>query len=59
MTLTLTPTLRSDRWQAFGSHFQTDYADMLASFAAMKSHPKVRVMVPPPLYRNGVYQVSE
>ena len=47
---------RSDRWQAFGAQFQSDYTDMLASFEHMDSNPTIHVMVPPPLYENGVYQ---
>jgi lysophospholipase L1-like esterase len=50
---------KANRWQMSSSVFPSDYADMLASFKSMPSKPKVFVMVPPPLYRDGVYGMNQ
>ena len=50
---------KANRWANWSSTFPGDYADMLASFQKMPSKPKVFVMVPPPLYRNGVYGMNQ
>ena len=50
---------KANRWANWSSAFPSDYADMLASFQKMPSKPKVFVMVPPPLYRNGVYDMNQ
>ena len=50
---------KANRWANWSTAFPRDYADMLASFQKMPSKPKVFVMVPPPLYRNGVYDMNQ
>ena len=50
---------KANRWANWSFAFPSDYADMLASFQKMPSKPKVFVMVPPPLYRNGVYDMNQ
>eukprot|EP01051_Picozoa_sp_SAG22_P015119 SAG22_NODE_1932_length_3292_cov_1.713749_2_plen_174_part_00 len=37
----------------------SDYSDMIASFKRMPSKPRILLMVPPPLYRNGVYGMNQ
>lgn len=49
---------KADRWQTYGKFFADDYSDMVASFQQMKSKPRVFLMVPPPLYVNGCYQMN-
>jgi len=46
-------------WGPLAAEFPADYADMIASFAAMKSKPKIYLMVPPPLYRDGTYGMNQ
>lgn len=48
-----------DRWQKSSSAFSSDYAAMIASFKRMPSHPEVLIMVPPPLYSDGVYGMNQ
>ena len=50
---------RYDRWGNFSQFFSSDYADMLNTFAAMPSKPVVLTMVPPPLYMDGRYGMSQ
>jgi lysophospholipase L1-like esterase len=50
---------KADRWQNSASQFSRDYASMLASFRRMPSHPQLLIMVPPPLYRDGVYGMNQ
>ena len=49
---------KADRWAKWGNVFPSDYQDMIASFQAMKSKPKIYLMVPPPLYVNGCYGMN-
>ena len=46
-------------WDTLAGDFPGDYADMIASFAAMPSKPKIWLMVPPPLYRDGTYGMNQ
>jgi len=46
-------------WGRFADAFPADYAEMLANFVAMPSHPQVWLMVPPPLYREGTYGMNQ
>jgi len=46
-------------WGHLSDEFPGDYADMIASFAAMASKPRIYLMVPPPLYRDGTYGMNQ
>ena len=46
-------------WGHLADEFPKDYAEMIASFAAMASNPKIWLMVPPPLYRDGTYGMNQ
>ena len=47
------------RWAMSSGLFPSDYADMVHSFLSLSSKPKVYVMVPPPLYRDGRYNMNQ
>eukprot|EP01052_Picozoa_sp_SAG31_P045702 SAG31_NODE_8455_length_1447_cov_2.009644_2_plen_235_part_00 len=49
---------KTDRWRTFGRVFPSDYKDMIGNFQAMASKPKIYLMVPPPLYVNGCYEMN-
>ena len=38
--------------------FAADYRDLIAHYATLSSHPRVYVMLPPPVYENGRYEIS-
>ena len=41
------------------STFPSDYVAMAKSFLQMPSKPKLCVMMPPPLYKDGVYDMNQ
>jgi len=49
---------KSQNWPAYGSQFQTDYTAFIAAFAALASTPSILINIPPPLYRDGVYNMN-
>ena len=38
--------------------FANDYRDLIAHYATLSSHPRVWVMLPPPVYETGRYEIS-
>ena len=51
---------KANRWAMnTPSIFADDYQAMAKSFLGMPSKPKVFVMVPPPLYRDGTYGMNQ
>ena len=46
-------------WGPLAAEFPVDYASMIASFKNMTSKPKIWLMVPPPLYADGVYGMNQ
>lgn len=50
---------KDSRWAMSSHTFPTDYADMARSFLALSPKPKLYVMVPPPLYRDGRYNMNQ
>lgn len=38
--------------------FAADYRDLVAHYATLSSHPRVYVMLPPPVYETGRYEIS-
>lgn len=47
------------RWALSGTVFPSDYADMAHTFLSLSPKPKLYVMVPPPLYRDGRYNMNQ
>ena len=50
---------KADRWALSGDLFASDYEAMAKDFLAMPSKPTLYVMVPPPLYRDGRYNMNQ
>jgi hypothetical protein len=42
----------------YGTNFVTDLQDMIASYAALPSHPRILLAVPPPGFGAGGYSIS-
>ncbi len=43
---------------AYKTDFANDYRDLIAHYATLQSHPHVWVMLPPPVYETGKYEIS-
>ena len=50
---------KTQNWQPHSAEFASDYQAMINVFEAMPSKPRVRIMVPPPLYQDGVYGMMQ
>ena len=47
------------RWAQSSASFADDYVAMAQSFLALPTKPKLYLMVPPPLYRDGRYNMNQ
>mmetsp|Transcript_50485 Transcript_50485/g.156209 ORF Transcript_50485/g.156209 Transcript_50485/m.156209 type:complete len:256 (+) Transcript_50485:79-846(+) len=45
-------------WRPHHAELMPDFASLLGEFQRLASHPAVHVMVPPPLYNDGVYKMN-
>uniref|UniRef100_A0A7S0BBQ9 SGNH hydrolase-type esterase domain-containing protein n=1 Tax=Pyrodinium bahamense TaxID=73915 RepID=A0A7S0BBQ9_9DINO len=45
-------------WQPHSGEFVRDYSHLVGAFTKLSSHPKVYLMLPPPLYKQGVYSMN-
>ncbi len=43
---------------AYKTDFANDYRDLIVHYATLQSHPRVYVMLPPPVYEKGRYEIS-
>ena len=50
---------KCERWAMSSAVFSSDYHSMAQSFLALTPKPKLYVMVPPPLYRDGRYNMNQ
>lgn len=48
---------KAKNW-AYKADFANDYRDLIAHYATLQSHPRVYVMLPPPVYEAGRYEIS-
>ena len=46
-------------WGPHADEFPSDYAEMVHNFASLPSKPKIWLMVPPPLYQDGRYNMNQ
>eukprot|EP00698_Gefionella_okellyi_P000720 TRINITY_DN1064_c0_g1_i1.p2 TRINITY_DN1064_c0_g1~~TRINITY_DN1064_c0_g1_i1.p2 ORF type:complete len:401 (+),score=96.89 TRINITY_DN1064_c0_g1_i1:30-1232(+) len=50
---------KTTNWPQHGSQYVPDYTDMIQTFQALKSRPTVFVSIPPPLYKDMVYNIQQ
>ena len=46
---------KSFQWDE--NEFEKDYIDMIAEFQKMASSPSIWLMIPPPLYKDGTFDM--
>jgi len=46
-------------WGPHSSEYPADYLDMINVFKSLPSRPQVHIMIPPPLYKDGQYDMNQ
>ena len=46
---------KKNNWDALAGQYPADYRTLIDTFRAMPSRPTVHIVIPPPIYRDGVY----
>ena len=50
---------KTNNWPKFGADYLSDYKALINVFASMPSKPQIFIMSPPPLYKDGRYNMEQ